>query len=146
MVMKAADAYCDVISYNLYRKTLAGWTGSTKAFTKPVMATEFHFGALDRGMFHTGLQPASSQEDRAEHYAEYVRSALRNPLFVGTHWFQYAPQSFTGRRDGENYQVGMLDIADTPYPELIRAVRKVGGEMYELRYRENDHATQGISR
>jgi hypothetical protein len=146
MVMKAAEAYCDVISHNLYRKTLAGWTGPTKDLKRPVMATEFHFGALDRGMFHTGLQPASSQADRAEHYAEYVRSALRNSLFVGTHWFQYAPQSFTGRRDGENYQVGMLDIADTPSPELIRAVRKVGGEMYELRYRENDHTPQGILR
>ena len=137
-VMKAAETYCDVISYNLYLKTLAGWTGPTRDLKKPVMATEFHFGALDRGMFHTGLQPASSQEDRAEHYAEYVRSALRNPLFVGTHWFQYAPQSFTGRADGENYQVGMLDIADSPYPELIRAVRKVGGQMYEVRYRGND--------
>lgn len=138
MIMKAAETYCDVISYNLYLKTLAGWTGPIPDLKKPVMATEFHFGALDRGMFHTGLQPASSQEDRAEHYAEYVRSALRNPLFIGTHWFQYAPQSFTGRADGENYQVGMLDIADTPYPELIRAVRKVGEEMYELRHREND--------
>jgi hypothetical protein len=64
-----------------------------------------------------------------------MHSALRNPLFVGTHWFQYAQQSFTGRPDGENYQVGMHDITDTHYPEqLIRAVRQVGGEMYELRY------------
>lgn len=140
LVMKAADAYCDVISYNLYRKTLAGWNGPTKAFTKPVMATEFHFGALDRGMFHTGLQAASNQEDRAEHYYEYVRSALQNPLFVGTHWFQYAPQGFTGREDGENYQIGLLDMADTPYPELIRAVRRIGAEMYQLRYRDNAHA------
>jgi hypothetical protein len=42
--------------------------------------------------------------------------------------------------------IALLDIADTRYPELIRAVRKAGGEMYELRSRENDHATQGILR
>jgi hypothetical protein len=140
VVMKAAATYCDVISYNIYRKTLAGWTGPIPDLQRPVMSTEFHFGALDRGMFHTGLQGASSQEDRAEHYYEYVRSALRNPLFVGTHWFQYAPQSFTGREDGENYQIGLLDIADTPYPEIIRAVRRIGAEMYESRYRGNAHA------
>jgi len=142
VVMKAADTYCDVISYNLYRKTLAGWTGPVPTLQRPVMSTEFHFGALDRGMFHTGLQAASSQEDRAEHYYEYVRSALRNPLFVGTHWFQYAPQSFTGREDGENYQIGLLDIADTPYPEIIGAVRKIGAEMYETRYRGNAQAVR----
>ena len=138
MVMKAAEKYCDVISYNLYLKTLAGWTGPTADLSKPVMATEWHFGALDRGMFNTGLQPASSQEDRGEHYYEYVKSALKNPLIVGTHWFQYQPQCLTGRGDGENYQIGMVDITDTPYPELIRAVRKIGNQLYEIRHEGKD--------
>ena len=44
------------------------------------------------------------------------------------------------------HTVGMLDIADTPYPELIRAVRKVGGEMYEVRHYDNDHAKRGSLR
>lgn len=136
VVMEAAETYCDVISYNLYLKNLTGWTGPKEDLEKPVMSTEFHFGALDRGFFNTGLQPASSQDDRAEHYREYVRSALRHPLIVGTHWFQYPPQCFTGRPDGENYQVGMVDITDTPYPELIRAVREVGGKIYPLRHQD----------
>lgn len=142
MVMRAAETYCDVIAYNLYVKNLAGWTGPVPGLKKPVMSTEFHFGDLDRGMFHTGLQLASDQKDRAEHYNEYVLSALKHPLFVGTHWFQYAPQSFTGRGDGENYQIGMLDITDTPSPELIPAVRAIGRALYVTRFGEGGPATR----
>ena len=88
---------------------------------KPVIIGEFHFGALDRGMFHTGLVPTQSQEDRANAYKSYVRGALDNPLIVATHWFQYRDQATTGRFDGENYQIGFIDICDSPYPETIKA-------------------------
>ncbi|RMD77783.1 MAG: hypothetical protein D6820_11050, partial [Lentisphaerae bacterium] len=138
LVLAAADRYCDVISYNLYLKSLKGWTGPLPNLHRPVMATEWHFGALDRGIFHTGLQPASNQEDRAEHYYEYVKSALLNRLIIGTHWFQYLAQPCTGRGDGENYQIGMVDVTDTPYPELIRAIRKIGHRLYEIRFYDQD--------
>ena len=32
----------------------------------PLIIGEFHFGALDRGMFHTGLVPTANQEARAQ--------------------------------------------------------------------------------
>ena len=38
----------------------------------PVIIGEFHFGAMDRGMFHTGLRKAVDQEDRAQKYVNYV--------------------------------------------------------------------------
>ena len=95
---------------------------------------EFHFGALDRGMFHTGLVPTANQAARAQAYSNYVRDALRHPQFVGCHWFQYQDQPTTGRTlDEENYQIGFLDIADTPYRETITAARDVGYAMYSLR-------------
>ena len=133
VVLRAAEKYADVISYNLYHRNLNDFTTRAKGLTKPLMATEFHFGAMDRGVFHTGLQAVSSQQERAQHYYEYVKSALNNPLFVGTHWFQYRAQAITGRGDGENYQIGLVDITDTPYPETIEAVRKVGYSLYETR-------------
>jgi len=102
----------------------------------PIIIGEFHFGALDRGMFHTGLQSTESQDARAEAYRDYVNGALANPHIVGTHWFQFGDQATTGRGDGENYQIGFLDIADTPYPETISAVRDVGYAMYATRYRD----------
>jgi hypothetical protein len=64
-----------------------------------------------------------------------VKGALKNPLMLGTHWFQYGSQAFTGRgQDGENFQIGMLDITDTPYPELIKKVREIGYKIYSERY------------
>ena len=55
---------------------------------KPVIIGEFHFGALDRGMFHPGLKQERDQPHRAELYRSYVQSALAHPLIIGTHWFQ----------------------------------------------------------
>ena len=42
-------------------------------------------------------------------------------------------QPLLGRGDGEAYQIGFVDVCDRPYPELCRAARKIGGELYEKR-------------
>ena len=62
-----------------------------------------------------------------------MKGALNNPQIVGTHWFQYSDQAFTGRGDGENYQIGFIDIGDRPYPEIVEAARKIGYRMYQER-------------
>jgi hypothetical protein len=87
-------------------------------------------------MFHTGLRPVADQQARAAAYRNYVQGALRNRWIVGTHWFQFGDQATTGRGDGENYQIGFLDVCDTPYPETIAACREVGYQMYALRAAE----------
>ncbi|MHC5036224.1 MAG: beta-agarase [Planctomycetota bacterium] len=131
-VIRAAAKYCDVLSFNLYRYSIADFR-LPEGVDKPVIVGEFHFGALDRGMFHTGLKAAKDQDDRAAKYKAYVQGALHHPLFVGTHWFQYGDQATTGRGDGENYQIGFVDVCDTPYPETIRAAREVGYGLYAFR-------------
>ncbi len=129
---RAAAKYCDVIGYNLYQDTVDAFR-LPAGVDQPVLVGEFHFGALDRGMFHTGLRPTASQQARADAYRSYVTGAVRNPFLVGTHWFQYSDQATTGRGDGENYQIGLVDICDNPYPETIQAVREVGQQMYRTR-------------
>jgi hypothetical protein len=129
---RAAAKYCDVIGYNLYQDTVDAFR-LPAGVDQPVMVGEFHFGALDRGLFHTGLRPTASQQARADAYRNYVTGAVRNPCLVGTHWFQYSDQATTGRGDGENYQIGLVDICDNPYPETIQAVREVGQQMYKTR-------------
>ncbi len=125
-----AARYCDVVSYNQYKRSVADFK-MPAGIDKPVIIGEFHFGALDRGMFHTGLVPVPSQAARAEAYRSYVRGAVANPQIVGTHWFKYQDESTTGRAlDGENYQIGFLDVCDTPYPETIAACREVGYDLY----------------
>ena len=128
----AAIEFVDVVSYNRYDygvEDLALPDGADR----PVIIGEFHFGALDRGLFHTGLRQARDQRHRARLYEEYVQGALDNPLVVGTHWFQYQDQPTTGRGDGENYQIGFIDICDTPYPEIVEASRRAGYGLYERR-------------
>ncbi|MDA1193387.1 MAG: beta-galactosidase, partial [Candidatus Poribacteria bacterium] len=132
VAVESAAKYCDVIAYNFYRRDIRD-VRLPSDLDLPIIVGEFHFGALDRGMFHTGLVPTESQDARADAYRNYVVGALENPQIVGTHWFQYSDQATTGRGDGENYQIGFVDIADTPYEETIRAVRDVGYSLYQTR-------------
>lgn len=128
----AAIEFADVVSYNRYDYGVGDLTLPGDA-DRPIIIGEFHFGALDRGLFHTGLKQARDQRHRAQLYEEYVRGALDNPRIVGTHWFQYQDQPTTGRGDGENYQIGFTDICDTPYAEIVAASRRVGYSLYERR-------------
>ena len=131
---RAAGKYCDVVSYNLYHRSVADF--KYPGGDKPLLVGEFHFGALDRGMFHTGLVPTENQPARAEAYRDFVLGALNHPEFVGTHWFQWQDEPNTGRvYDEENYQIGLVDVADTPYAETIGVVRELGRSLYETRFR-----------
>ena len=129
----AAAKFCDVVSYNLYQRSVADFAFNGGADV-PLIIGEFHFGALDRGLFHTGLVPVGDQAERAQAYTDYVRGALRHPQFVGCHWFQYQDEPTTGRvYDEENYQIGFVSIADVPYAETVAASRQMGEAMYGLR-------------
>jgi len=132
--IRAAAKYCDIISFNRYRRSVANLR-LPEGVDKPVIIGEFHFGALDRGLFSPGLVPVANQQQRAQAYIRYVRGALQNPWIVGVHWFQYGDQATTGRGDGENYQIGFLDVCDTPYIETIQACRQIGYRLYTERIR-----------
>ena len=133
VIYRAAAKYCDVVSVNIYSRA-PDRDLPEGAEDKPMINGEFHFGALDRGMFHTGLVATRDQDERAAAYRRYVVACLDHPRFVGTHWFQWQDQPLTGRSDGENYQIGFLSVADTPYPELVKAARDIGATMYRRRY------------
>ncbi len=130
--VRASIKYCDVVSFNKYTTSVEHLKLPDNT-DLPVIIGEFHFGALDRGMFHTGLVKAENQKQRAEMYTSYLRGALRNPLIIGAHWFQYKDEPTAGRGDGENYQIGLINVCDTPYPETIEAVRDIGYQMYTYR-------------
>jgi hypothetical protein len=130
--VRAAAKYCDVISYNRYEETVDGFR-LPEGIDRPVLIGEFHFGALDRGLFHPGLRPVEDQRARGKAYRRYVRGALANPCLVGTHWFEFIDEATTGRGDGENYQIGFVDVCDTPYAETVEACRDVGRDLYTRR-------------
>ncbi|MCL1909956.1 MAG: agarase, partial [Kiritimatiellaeota bacterium] len=106
-----------------------------KGLDKPILIGEFHFGATDRGMFPGALLNVADQATRASNYTTYLRAVWDNPNFVGAHWYQYYDQALTGREmDGENGNIGFVSITDTPYPELMKAVKAAHAEMYEYRF------------
>ena len=135
IVAKASARHCDVVSFNGYARDLSAMLPELeKAGDKPYIIGEFHFGALDRGLFHTGLIPTENHAERAKAFTEYVTVCLTHPNIVGCHWFQYSDSPTTGRVwDGENYQIGFTDDCDTPYSELIGASRAIGETLYQKR-------------
>jgi len=131
----AAGEFCDVVSFNIYDERLdPAKLAFTLKLNKPCIIGEFHFGAMDRGMFHTGLVAAHDQEERAQMYAGYVRSVVDHPAFVGCGWYEFMDEPLTGRTyDGENFSIGLVNVTDSPYPELVDAARHVHTEAYRRR-------------
>lgn len=133
VVWQVASEYCDVLSENWYahHPNLEVPPGIRD---RPLLIGEFHFGALDRGNLLSGVVPTANQADRAAAYVRYMREAIASPRIVGAHWFIYRDQPLTGRpRDGEAYQAGFVDVADRPYPEMVKASRAIAADLYRIR-------------
>jgi hypothetical protein len=130
--IEAARAF-DVYSVNIYdvevRKErveqIAELTG------KPILIGEFHFGTPGRGLAASLVQ-VRDQEERGRAYRYYVERAFAMPALVGTHWFQWADQPSTGRFDGENYNIGLVDVTDRPYPALVEALKRTHRRLYRI--------------
>lgn len=80
--VRSAAKYCDVIAFNRYEYSVADYK-LPDGIDKPAIIGEYHFGALDRGLFHTGLKPTDNQRARASAYRDYVTGALKNSIWVG---------------------------------------------------------------
>jgi len=138
-VYEEATRFSDVLSVNRYMPLPV--TSLPKNFDKPSLVAEFHFGAPDRGVPGVGLTFVGDQVQRSRAYAAYVLDAVLQPNIVGTHWFAFPDQSAAARptvgKPGENYQIGFVDVTDTPYPEITSYSRGLADVMYPLADRES---------
>ena len=78
-------------------------------------------------------------------YRYYVENTLAMPAMIGTHWFQWTDEANTGRGDGENYNIGFIDVTDRPYAES-RASRQGDAQTAvrgALRHRESVQSKGG---
>lgn len=150
-VLEVAARSVDVVSVNFYeltpafdaavielsegiplvgtRDTLAGF-GATG---KPVLVSEFGYRAADAGLPNT--TPAifvtlPTQADRAAALRNYGRCLLDTPYVVGAHWFLHADQPAAGRADGEDQNLGLVDVEDRPYEEVTGALADLHDEAY----------------
>lgn len=132
LLYKAGDRF-DVFSINGYGNPGPPKTEEIAHISgKPVMIGEFHFGATDRGLPATGIQGALSQEERGKAYRYYLEQGLARPELIGIHYFQWLDQPVFGRFDGENYNIGFMDICNRPYKELTETAIKSHSKIYEV--------------
>jgi len=98
---------------------------------KPILIGEFHFGTPGRGMA-AGLVQCANQEERGVAYRYYIENAAANPALIGAHWFEWLDEPNTGRNDGENYNIGFVDVTDRPYAELIEAAKLTHARLLDV--------------
>ncbi len=124
-VTLASKAFFDVFSINHYGYTveIPEIQDIYEMTGLPVIIGEFHFGTPGRGLA-PGLAQVKNEEERGVAYSYYVENAAVHPAVIGIHWFQWIDQPSTGRFDGENYNIGLLDVTDQPYPDMINAVKR----------------------
>lgn len=142
-VARAARKYVDVISTNyaadwtdgnishFYLDTLSRLTG------KPILVTEYYMSATEN---RSGNRNSSAnfpvvrtQRERAESFRTNLTALAQLPYVVGAHWFQYYDEPTLGRSDGEDYNMGLVDINDQPYEELTAAAASLHPEAIHAR-------------
>jgi len=128
-----AGNYFDVFSINGYSFPGPPETAEiARRSGKPVLIGEYHFGSIDKGLPATGIQAAQNQQDRGEAYRYYLEQGFSRPELIGIHYFQWMDQPVFGRYDGENYNIGFLDICMHPYKELIDQAKLSHELMYKI--------------
>ena len=127
--------YFDVFSFNCYTFDLMRDMDfiTSAGVDLPLMIGEYHCGALDRGLPSTGLKGVESQAERGVMWNWFVEQCAAHPFGVGAHWFQFQDESCIGRFDGENYQIGLVDICMQPYREMTDAIRETAETLYDVR-------------
>jgi len=113
---------------------------------KPMMIGEYHFGTVDRGMAQA-LWQVDSQQERGIAYRYYTEKAYSHPGLIGTAYFQWCDQDLTGRGyDGENYNCGLVDVTDRPYPYQVEAMSQTAKRLYEVHSGTKEPFDQAPSR
>lgn len=130
----SGNEYFDIFSINCYERTCNAAVEEVFAHVgMPVMVGEFHFGAIDRGLPATGIRGARDQENRGKAVRRYIEAAAALPYCLGIHYFQLNDQPFLGRFDGENYNIGLVDVCHREYREVTGSLEAANQRLYLLR-------------
>jgi len=123
----------DVIGVNGYSERVRRELEPFSTYTgKPIIIGEWHFGALDAGLPGSGIGHVKDQAARGQAYRIYVEDAAAQPWCVGAHWFTLYDEPAQGRFDGENYNIGFLDVCHRPYEPLAAAARATHERLYRV--------------
>jgi hypothetical protein len=131
-VIKMAKVF-DVFSFNTYAYQLPAKSLDNvyELLDLPILVGEFHFGVPGKGLA-PGLAQVKNQFERGVAYRNYVENAFSHPAVVSTFWFRWRDQTNTGRNDGENYNIGVVDVTDLMYTELVDAIMIAHKRVYDV--------------
>jgi hypothetical protein len=124
----------DVFSMNCYENRIRA-TEMAKIdalLNRPVLVGEWHFGALDVGLPAAGIGAVRDQAARGKAFRVYTEDAAAKPWCIGVHYFTLYDQSALGRFDGENYNIGFMDVCNRSYESLAAAARASHERLYSV--------------
>ncbi|MBN1641062.1 MAG: hypothetical protein JXA09_07490 [Anaerolineae bacterium] len=124
----------DVFSMNCYRDRVPADEMSAihEMLHMPILVGEWHFGALDAGLPASGIGHVRDQAARGQAFRFYTEDAAAKPWCVGVHYFTLYDESALGRFDGENWNIGFLDVCNRPYAPLAEAARATHERLYPV--------------
>jgi hypothetical protein len=122
----------DVCSINVYEyEPTKQVERACRISGRPVLIGEFHFGVPADGL-GAGLVQTQNQVERAKGYRYYIEQAAALPGFLGAHWFTWRDEPVLGRMDGENYNIGFIDVTDRPYLELVEGAKATHQQLFNV--------------
>ena len=105
----------------LFLETLHRVTG------KPLLVSETYVAARENQSGNRNSNGhylvVENQAERAATAEGLVTYLARLPYVVGYRWFQWSDQPSAGREDGEDFNMGLVDLDDRPYDLLTAATR-----------------------
>ena len=131
-VIKMANVF-DVFSFNAYLHEVSQdkLNRVSNIMDCPILIGEFHFGVAGRGLAG-GLEQVKDQKERGKAYRHYVENAISHPNVVSTFWYRWRDQPNTGRNDGENYNIGLVDVTGLVYHDLTNAIRETHSKVFDI--------------
>lgn len=123
----------DAFSFNCYKSDPSGmFQTAVDTIHVPFIVGEWHIGAAESDRLSGALVNATTQEERGKACAEYLRTAFTTPTCVGVHYFELNDQPLLGRFDGENMQIGFVNICSRPYEDCVKHVAAMNRRMYPI--------------
>ena len=116
-------------------RMMQDWISRYEAFGKPLLNLEYTFSSTERGLSPVNAATSvASIADRGMAYKSFVESETSHPLFIGSGWFSYFDQAVTWRKDGENYNIGLVNQQDQPYTDMVNIMKTVNAGLGKCAY------------
>lgn len=143
--VREAGKWTDVVSTNRNAWSLDGWISPnhidalTALSGRPAIVGEYYFCAMENRSGNrnssANFATVGTQEERERGYAAQARQMAGMAGMVGWHWFQYFDEPTHGRGDGEDYNMGLVDIRNEPYAGMVRTSIEINRAAMDLHAR-----------